>query len=81
MRDVIVELMVSPLSITITKGHIENIKCGDVHVKYIKRDGMSITQYANYDEMDETTRNECFNFIRYTANEIHQNGELKVFSI
>lgn len=81
MKNTIVELMVSPRSIIITRGHIENIKCGDVYVNYIKRDTTSITEYSNYNEMDETTRNECFNFIRYTANEVHQNGELKVFSI
>lgn len=81
MKKAIVELMVSPLSITITRGHIEKVRCGDVFIDVIRRDGISITQYANYEEMDETTRNECFNFIRYTANEVHQNGELKVFSI
>lgn len=81
MKKAIVELMVSPLSITITRGYIERVYYDNQFIDVIRRDGMSITQYANYEEMDETTRNECFNFIRYTANEVHQNGELKVFSI
>lgn len=81
MKKAIVELMVSPLSITITRGYIERVYYDNQFIDVTRRDGMSITQYANYEEMDETTRNECLNFIRYIANEVHQNGELKVFSI
>lgn len=80
-KNPIVEMIVSPLAVTITRGYLETIYCGTKCVYVIKHDSTSTEQYKNYDEMSDELRKECYNFIRYRCNSAIQKGELKVFSV